>query len=132
MIRKSGNRFSLATNAIGVCAEITLKQEDEALPCDYQNLGFACDGAGYLRLGEQIMKEWPCPKCNTAAFLEKSFRAAKDRLPKDVVCPCCGPGLSYDEVWSSAMKVARECNPEATTVALLGLSRPHQGQFKAE
>jgi hypothetical protein len=28
MIRKSGNRFSLATNARGVCAEIMLKQED--------------------------------------------------------------------------------------------------------
>jgi hypothetical protein len=30
------------------------------------------------------------------------------------------------------MKVARECNPEATTVALCRLSRPHQSQFKAE
>ncbi len=30
MIRKSGNRFSLATNARGVCAEIMLKQEGEA------------------------------------------------------------------------------------------------------
>jgi hypothetical protein len=29
MIRKSGNRFPLATNARGVCAEIMLKQEDE-------------------------------------------------------------------------------------------------------
>jgi hypothetical protein len=28
MIRKSGNRFSLATNAERVCAEIMLKQED--------------------------------------------------------------------------------------------------------
>jgi hypothetical protein len=28
MIRKSGNRFSLATNARGVCAEIMLKQKD--------------------------------------------------------------------------------------------------------
>jgi hypothetical protein len=37
-----------------------------------------------------------------------------------------------DEVWSSAMKVARECNPMATTAALFKLSRVHQGQFKAE
>ena len=29
MIRKSGNRFSFATNAKGVCAEIILKQGDE-------------------------------------------------------------------------------------------------------
>jgi hypothetical protein len=29
MIRKSGNRFSLATNADRVCAEIVLKQKDE-------------------------------------------------------------------------------------------------------
>jgi hypothetical protein len=29
MIRKSGNRLSLATNAGGVGAEIMLKQEDE-------------------------------------------------------------------------------------------------------
>jgi len=28
MIRKSGNRFSLATNAERVCAEIMLKQSD--------------------------------------------------------------------------------------------------------
>jgi hypothetical protein len=28
MIRKSGNRFSLATNAGRVCAEIMLKQKD--------------------------------------------------------------------------------------------------------
>jgi len=28
MTRKSGDRFSLATNAGGVCAEIMLKQED--------------------------------------------------------------------------------------------------------
>jgi hypothetical protein len=28
MIRKSGNRFSLATNAERVCAEIMLKHED--------------------------------------------------------------------------------------------------------
>jgi hypothetical protein len=28
MIRKSGHRFSLATSAKGVCAEIMLKQED--------------------------------------------------------------------------------------------------------
>jgi hypothetical protein len=102
------------------------------LTCDYQNFGFACDGSGYLRLGQQIMKEWPCPKCNTATFLEKSFRAAKDRLPKDVDCPCCGPGLSYDEVWSSAIKVARYGNPRATTIALFKLSRAHQGQLKAE
>jgi hypothetical protein len=101
------------------------------LLCDYLNLGFACDGAGYLRLGEQIMKQWPCPKCNTFAFLEKSFRAAKDRR-KDMTCPCCGPGLSYDEVLSSAIKVAHECNPKATTTALFKLSRVHQSQFKAE
>jgi hypothetical protein len=103
-----------------------------ALSCAYENLGFACDGDGYLRLGEQILKEWPCPRCNTAAFLEKSFRAAKDRLPKDAACPCCGPGLSYDEVWSSALKVARECNPKAAAAALFRLSRAHQSQFKAE
>src|SRR6266699_1482353 len=30
MIRKSGNRFSLATNAERVCAEIMLKQKDRA------------------------------------------------------------------------------------------------------
>jgi hypothetical protein len=102
------------------------------LPCDYQNLGFACDGSGYLRLGQQITGEWPCPNCNTAAFLEKSFRAAQDRRPKQLACPCCGPGLSYDEVWSSALKVARECNPQAATVALRRLSHPHQGRFKAE
>jgi len=29
MIWKSGHRFSLATNAKGVCAEIVLKQEDD-------------------------------------------------------------------------------------------------------
>jgi hypothetical protein len=102
------------------------------LSCDYQSLGFACDGSGFLRLGEQAVSEWPCPKCNTTAFLEKSFRAAKDRLPKDVACPCCGPGLSYDEVWSSALKVARECNLRAATNALFRLSRTHQAPFKAE
>jgi hypothetical protein len=102
------------------------------LSCDYQNLGFACDGSEYLRLGQQVVSEWPCPKCNTAAFLEKSFRAAKDRLPKDVACPCCGPGLSYDEIWSSALKAARECNPRATSTALFRLSRNHEGRFKAE
>jgi hypothetical protein len=102
--------------------------------CDYLNLGFACDGDGFLRLGEQIMKQWPCPKCNTAAFLEKSFRAAKDRR-KDLSCPCCGPGLSDDEVWSNALKVANECNPKATTSTLFKLARMHlvqQGHFKAE
>jgi len=31
MIRKSGNRFSLATNAERVCAEIMLKQRDEIM-----------------------------------------------------------------------------------------------------
>jgi hypothetical protein len=31
MIRKSGNRFSLATNAERVCAEIMLKQGDEIM-----------------------------------------------------------------------------------------------------
>jgi hypothetical protein len=31
MIRKSGNRFSLATNAERVCAEIMLKQIDEIM-----------------------------------------------------------------------------------------------------
>ena len=31
MIRKSGNRFSLATNAKRVCAEIMLKQNDEIM-----------------------------------------------------------------------------------------------------
>jgi hypothetical protein len=31
MIRKSGNRFSLATNAKGVCAEIMLNQRDEIM-----------------------------------------------------------------------------------------------------
>jgi hypothetical protein len=30
MIRKSGHRFSLATNAERVCAEIMLKQKDRA------------------------------------------------------------------------------------------------------
>jgi hypothetical protein len=30
MIRKSGNRFSLATNAERVCAEIMLKQQTRA------------------------------------------------------------------------------------------------------
>ena len=32
MIRKSGNRFSLATNAKGVCAEIMLKEEIKSRP----------------------------------------------------------------------------------------------------
>jgi hypothetical protein len=32
MIRKSGHRFSLATNAKGVCAEIMRKQESGARP----------------------------------------------------------------------------------------------------
>jgi hypothetical protein len=31
MIRKSGNRFSLATNAERVCAEIMLKQREEIM-----------------------------------------------------------------------------------------------------
>jgi hypothetical protein len=31
MFRKSGNRFSLATNAKGVCAEIMRKQRDEIM-----------------------------------------------------------------------------------------------------
>jgi len=31
MIRKSAKRFSLATNAEGVCAEIMLKQTDEIM-----------------------------------------------------------------------------------------------------
>jgi hypothetical protein len=31
MIRKSGNRFSLATNAERVCADIMLKQMDEIM-----------------------------------------------------------------------------------------------------
>jgi len=31
MIRKSGNRFSLATNAERVCADIMLKQRDEIM-----------------------------------------------------------------------------------------------------
>jgi len=31
MIRESGNRFSLATNAERVCAEIMLKQENEIM-----------------------------------------------------------------------------------------------------
>jgi len=31
MIRKSGNRFSLATNAEGVCAEIMLNRRDEIM-----------------------------------------------------------------------------------------------------
>jgi hypothetical protein len=31
MIRKSGHRFSLATNAERVCAEIMLKQKDESM-----------------------------------------------------------------------------------------------------
>jgi hypothetical protein len=31
MIRKSGNRFFLATNAERVCAEIMLKQRDEVM-----------------------------------------------------------------------------------------------------
>jgi len=31
MIRKSSNRFSLATNAERVCAEIMLKQENEIM-----------------------------------------------------------------------------------------------------
>jgi hypothetical protein len=37
MIRKSGNRFSLATNAKGVCAEIMLNQKErdhDAIACD--------------------------------------------------------------------------------------------------
>jgi hypothetical protein len=102
------------------------------LPCEYQNLGFMCDGAGYLRLGEQNTKEWPCPKCNTATFLDKSLRAAKDREPRAVSCPCCGPGLTYDHVWSSAVKVARECNWKATEAVLSRLSRSHGSQFKTE
>jgi hypothetical protein len=102
--------------------------------CDYLNLGFVCAGDGFLRLGQQVTKQWPCRKCNTAAFLEKSFRAAKERR-KDLSCPCCGPGLSDDEVWSGAMKVANECNPKEAINSLFNLSRQHQprpGRFKAE
>jgi hypothetical protein len=35
MIRTSGNRFSLAINAMGVCAEIMLDQGDERLLAEY-------------------------------------------------------------------------------------------------
>jgi hypothetical protein len=115
------------------CALTATRDNREAgLLCGYENLGFACDGAGYLRLGAQDMKQWPCPNCNTAAFLQKSFRAAKDRQPKNAACFCCGPGLSYDEVWSSALKVARACNAKAADAALFQLSRNHAGPFRAE
>jgi hypothetical protein len=110
----------------------TRTNRETALSCDYKNLGFACDSDGYLRLGAQNAKQWPCPNCNTAAFLQKSFRAANERLPNKALCICCGPGLSYDEVLSSAIKIARACNPTAADAALLELSPSHVRSFRAE
>jgi hypothetical protein len=116
------------------CCALTATGTDRetVLSCDYENLGFACDGDGYLRLGAQHTRQWPCPKCNTAAFLQKSFRAANERLTSMAPCICCGPGLSHDEVWSSAIKVARACNPAAADAALLELALSHVRAFRAE
>lgn len=102
------------------------------MSCGYKNLSFECDNGGYLRLGAQRARQWPCPNCNTAAFLQKSFRAANERVPSQAICICCGPGLSYDEVWSSAIKVARACNPAAADAALLKLPLSHIRSLRAE
>jgi hypothetical protein len=80
------------------------------MPCTFKALEFACNGNGYLALESLAATAYPCPNCNTIAYLEKSFRASRDRQRETAACVCCGPGLSYDAIWSMAVKTARACS----------------------
>ncbi|MEH2470645.1 hypothetical protein V1281_000113 [Nitrobacteraceae bacterium AZCC 2161] len=63
------------------------------MPCTFKALEFACNGNGYLALESLAATAYPCPNCNTIAYLEKSFRASRDRQRETAACVCCGPGF---------------------------------------
>lgn len=103
------------------------------MSCDYTALNFACNGDGYLTLGAGAATGYPCPRCNTAIYLEKCYRAAQARQSDNATCICCGPGLSFDSIWSTAIQAARACNPEVAEAAIRDLVRHGQKtRFRAD
>jgi hypothetical protein len=104
------------------------------MSCGYTALNFVCNGSGYLTLGLQADTDYPCPGCNTKTYLEKSYRAAEDRRKDDKTCLCCGPGLSYDAIWSTAVKTAYACNPDVTeaTIELFSAAHRRPTNFRAD
>jgi hypothetical protein len=104
------------------------------MPCTYKALNFACNGRGYLTLGLMEETPYPCPTCNTSAYLEKCHRAARDRPTGGEACMCCGPGLTYDAIWATAVKTARECNRDVADETIKRLSATHRREavFRAD
>jgi hypothetical protein len=101
------------------------------MSCTFKALEFACNGSGYLTLGSSAATPYPCPSCNTISYLEKSHRAARDRQRESVACLCCGPGLSYDAIWSTAVKTARACNRNVADETIERLKNTRHRQTSA-
>ena len=69
------------------------------------------DGDGFLYTGGEI----PCPKCNTAAYLEEQAERAADDIPN--------PGTtSPAEFWEGTIRICLDLNPGITAQTLRGLA----------
>jgi hypothetical protein len=92
--------------------------------CSFETFGWTCGSTGYLGVEgarEATRAVYPCPQCNTRAFLERAYVQVSKKRYVFTKCPCCGPGMPGEEIWNSAVETARECNPVVTDEVLMKL-----------
>jgi hypothetical protein len=92
-----------------------------------QKLGnWQCRDGFFVRDGAEDlegMPKYPCPKCNTLTFLQEAKREAEDSGFVFGGCACCDPGPSGAEIWTGALRMARDHNTAATEAALPVIGR---------
>jgi hypothetical protein len=65
--------------------------------------------------------DYPCPKCNTEAFLLKAKRVAESKRPTSLSCPCCDQAGSPADYWLSALRTAQQYNTQTLGAILSDL-----------
>jgi hypothetical protein len=72
-------------------------QPDGRKDCAFEAAGWSCRSTGFLwftevRTGDERL--YPCPRCNSGLFLEKSAQRASAESAQPP-CACCGPGVKH-------------------------------------
>lgn len=91
-----------------VCEDPNSAQGMRKGGCDFEASGWSCNGTGFLWFRDEDVAErlnYPCPRCNTALFLEKAAARGKPAAGT-LTCPCCGPGVR-EMALRSALEIAR-------------------------
>lgn len=92
------------------------------MPCSVQINAWQCQNGFLTQNMDESTTNYPCPKCNTEAFLLNAKKVAESKRLTSPGCPCCDQRGSPADYWLSALRSAQQYNTQTlgTILSRLG------------